>query len=56
MLNELIDRFVMQDLPETGLEEISLQDFALGRPNQPKSYKILDENVFARLSNVAKNL
>ena len=46
----------MQDLPETGLEEISLQDFALGGMYKPKNYKTLDENVFARLSNVAQNL
>ena len=46
----------MQDLPETGLEEISLQDFALGRYDLPKTYKTLDEEVFARLSNVSQNL
>ena len=42
-LNELIDRFAMQDLPEGSLEEISLEEFALGlnphrHPDQPLNH------------------
>ena len=46
----------MQDIPESGLEEISLQDFTFGRSDLPKSHLTLDVEVFDRLSNVAQNL
>ena len=57
-LNELIDRFAMQDLPEDGLEEIDLEEFALGleprwNPNQPLIHRTLDEDVFNRLANAS---
>lgn len=48
----------MQDLPGNSLEEISLEEFALGvnpyqNPNQPLNHRTLDEGVFSRLEFVS---
>ena len=43
----------MQDMPEEGLEEIKLCDFALGTRNSTSNYKTLDDDVFNRLTNVS---